>query len=187
MNIFISGGAKNGKSIYAQRLAKAQSDMVPLYYVATMKSVDSEDDERIVKHRAERDGWGFTTIEQHTDIEIILEKSDNNGSFILDSLTALLANEMFLSDGSVNEQAAGKIIGGLSKILARINNIVIVSDYIYSDAILYDPFTENYKKALAEIDIEAARLCDAVLEATYTNVIVHKGGEAFDEIYKKMA
>ena len=62
MRIFISGGCKNGKSYYAQHLAKAQQTNF-LYYIATMQPVDSEDDERIIRHKQERDDWGFTTIE----------------------------------------------------------------------------------------------------------------------------
>ena len=175
MKIFISGGCKNGKSYYSQYVAKAQK-ADNLYYVATMKPVDKEDNKRIERHRDERDGWGFTTIEQPVDIEKILEQCDRKGSFLLDSLTALLANEMFLSDGGVNDEAAEKIIKGLRLVLDSVENIVIVSDYIYSDAVVYDPLTEKYRKALADIDREAARLCDTVLEAAYTNIVVHKGG-----------
>ena len=178
MRIFISGGCKNGKSYYSQYLAKAQGAS-SLYYVATMRPVDGEDEKRIARHRDERDGWGFTTIEQPVDIEGILGKCNPEGSFLLDSLTALLANEMFLPDGSVNENAADKIIDGLRLILAEIGNIVLVSDYIYSDAMVYDSFTENYRMALAAIDREAARLCDTVLEAAYTNIVVHKAGAGF--------
>ena len=38
MNVLITGGAKNGKSHYAQELARdmALEKSVPLYYVATM-------------------------------------------------------------------------------------------------------------------------------------------------------
>ena len=179
MKIFISGGCKNGKSFYAQHLAKTQGKG-SLYYIATMKPVDAEDNQRIARHRHEREGWGFTTIEQPVDIEKILEKCgpDKNrpdASFLLDSLTALLANEMFLADGSVNEQAADKIAGGLLQIMEEIKNIVIVSDYIYSDALVYDPLTEQYRKSLAKIDSAVAGNCDTVLEIAYTNVIVHKG------------
>ena len=176
MRIFISGGCKNGKSYYAQHLAKVQNGE-SLYYVATMKSVDSEDDERIERHRRERDGWGFTTIEQAVDIEKILDKSGHDGSFLLDSVTALLANEMFLPGGDINENAAEKIINGLSQVINAVSDIVIVSDYIYSDACIYDMFTENYRKSLAEIDCALAKCCDVVLEVAYANVIVHKGGE----------
>ena len=186
MKIFISGGCKNGKSYYAQHLAKVQQKDF-LYYIATMQSVDSEDDERIIRHRQERDGWGFTTVEQPTDIKFILKKCNRNGSFLLDSLTALLANEMFPPpDYAVNENAAEKIISELSQITNQIEDIVIVSDYIYSDAAIYDGLTEKYCKSLAEIDRAAAKSCDIVLEIAYTNVIVHKGKEAFGEIYEKI-
>ena len=191
MKIFISGGCKNGKSYYAQRLAKAQhlknmQEPGSLYYVATMKPVDTEDDERILKHRREREGWGFTTIEQPVDIEKMLGISGHSHSFLLDSLTALLANEMFLSNGKINEQAAKKITGELLQITGTIKDIVIVSDYIYSDALEYDSLTEKYRKSLAEIDRTAAENSDVVIEAAYANIIVHKGREMFEELYAKI-
>jgi adenosylcobinamide kinase/adenosylcobinamide-phosphate guanylyltransferase len=187
MKIFISGGCKNGKSYYAQHLAKAQQKAnAPLYYVATMRSADGEDDERIIRHRREREGWGFLTIEQPFGIEQILQKCDPGGSFLLDSLTALLANEMFLPDGSVNENAAEKIADGLIELMEAVEHIVVVSDYIYSDAYISDELTEKYRKSLAETDRAAAKACDVVLEAAYANVIVHKGKQIFGEIYDKI-
>ena len=186
MRVFISGGCKNGKSHYAQSLAKAQETHA-LYYIATMKAADSEDDDRIARHRQERAGKGFTTIEQPFDIRNILQSCDPGGSFLLDSLTALLANEMFLPMGRVNEKAAQKICGEITHVLERIKNIVLVSDYIYSDAALYDPLTECYRKALAQIDRAAAGICDVVLEAAYTRVVVHKGKEAAHALYQKIS
>ena len=182
MKIFISGGCKNGKSTYAQVLAKRQQPG-PLYYIATMKAVDREDEERINKHCREREGLGFITVEQPCGIENILEKCDYGGSFLLDSLTALLANEMFPVRGSaeniVDTGACKRISAGLTKILSRIRRIVIVSDYIYSDAMLFDPLTEEYRKSLAALDRLAAKHCDVVLEAAYAQLIVHKGRDTF--------
>ena len=187
MRIFISGGCKNGKSYYAQHLALAQQPAKKaLYYIAAMKPVDDEDKQRIAKHRQDREGWGFTTIEQPVDMEKILDICSHNHSFLFDSLTALLANEMFLPNDLVNEQAARKITGALQQIFDRIQNIVIVSDYIYSDAFLYDPLTENYRKSLAEIDRMAAGNCDVVLEIAYANLIVHKGKKLFGELFEKI-
>jgi len=174
MKIFLSGGCKNGKSYYAQHLAKSQNKGL-MYYVACMRPVDGEDEERIKRHRDEREGWGFLTVEQHVDIEKILDISDSGGSFLLDSTTALLANEMFLLDGSVNENAADKIIEGLCQILAEIQDIVIISDYIYSDAVIYEPLTEKYRESLAKIDKYLAKHCDVVLEVVNTQIITHKG------------
>jgi len=193
MRIFISGGCKNGKSYYAQRLAKAQQKG-PLYYIATMRPVDSEDDRRIERHRKDREGWGFVTIEQPARIEEILDKCDHGGSFLLDSLTALLAGEMFPPDAAdshatdnhaADSHAAERIIGGLMQVLGRINDIVIVSDYIYSDACIFDPLTESFRKSLAEIDRAAAKRCDVVLEAAHTSVIIHKGEGMFGKLNEK--
>jgi len=174
MRIFISGGCKNGKSYFAQKLAKSQETNA-LYYIATMQSADTEDDERIARHRRERDGWGFLTVEQPADIDAILQKCDPRGSFLLDSLTALLANEMFPPSGAVNESAAEKIADDLTRVLQKIENIVIVSDYIYGDAAIYDQLTEKYRKSLAALDRLSAKICDVVLEAAFTSIVVHKG------------
>jgi len=188
MRIFISGGCKNGKSYYAQHLAKSQQNNGNnLYYIATMRPVDGEDGERIKRHIKDRDGWGFETIEQPEDINKILLKCDINGSFLLDSLTALLANEMFLMGGNINYNAADKILDELNEALNVIKNIVIVSDYIYSDAELFDDLTDEYRQSLAKLDRTAAKNCDIVIECAYANIIIHKGGEYKNhEIFKKI-
>jgi len=176
MRVFISGGCKNGKSTYAQHLAQKQGQGRPLYYIATMAAVDNEDEERILRHQNERDGWGFVTVEQPRNIEEILEKCDTHGSFLLDSLTALLSNEMFQA-GKIDMTAHERIAQGLKQILQKIDNIVIVSDYIYSDAFLYDELTEGYRKALATLDRLAAQQCDIVLEAAYTSIVQISDGK----------
>jgi adenosylcobinamide kinase/adenosylcobinamide-phosphate guanylyltransferase len=183
MKIFIAGGCKNGKSTYAQRVAmRRQRHFYPLYYIATMTASDHEDEGRIIRHQNERAGWGFATIEQPRNIESILEKCDRSGSFLLDSLTALLANEMFPAGSEVNTDAVNKIAKELMNIFACVQNIVIVSDYIYSDAAEYDELTEIYRKSLAQLDRLAAAYCDVVLEAAYCQITVHKGSEIFNEM-----
>ena len=186
MRIFISGGCKNGKSYYAQRLAMAQKSGSGLYYVATMRPVDSEDEARIKRHREERHGWGFSTVEQPVDIGGILQKCDAGGSFLLDSLTALLFNEMVRAETSGFRYVAETTLSGLKQVLDNIGDIVIVSDYIYSDAMTFDPSTEEYRQTLAEIDCFTAKNCDAVLEIAYSNLFVHKGQAAFGGLYEKL-
>jgi len=148
-----------------------------------MSALDNEDNKRITRHQAERNDCGFTTIEQSRNIEDILDKSDISGSFLLDSLTALLANEMFSPHGDFDDNACNRVSAGLTLILARVKNIVIVSDYIYSDAFIYEPLTEEYRKSLAALDRLAAERCDVVLEAAYTQIIIHKGLEAYRAIH----
>lgn len=175
MTVFISGGVKNGKSYHAQRIAKKLSEGGALYYLATMIPHDKEDEQRICRHIEDRDGMGFQTIECPRDIKSCLEKVNPEGVFLLDSTTALLSNEMFLDDGSVNLSAAEKIAEELCDLAQRIRGLVIVSDTIYSDAVRYDDLTEEYRKGLAHIDKTLAQRFSTVLEICGGIVFCHKG------------
>ena len=95
MIVFISGGAKNGKSSFAQDLAVRLAQGGKRYYIATMIPCDEEDRQRIRHHIADRDGLGFETLEQGRDIARCLKRADPGGSFLLDSVTALLMNELY--------------------------------------------------------------------------------------------
>ncbi len=176
MNVFISGGCKNGKSTYAERIAVSLSQAAkPLYYIATMLPADDEDRVRITLHRQSRAGLGFQTVELGCDIASLTERCVMGGTFLLDSATALLANEMFPRDGAVNTNAHVKIADELLPVMRSVGNMVVVSDYIYSDARIYDEYTEAYRKGLAYIDRQCATYCDAVIEVSYSSLIYHKG------------
>ncbi len=176
MIVFIPGWAKNGKSSCAQRLAVKLAGDGPRYYIATMIPVDEEDNDRIRRHIADREGLGFETVEQGRDILNCLPRVDRDGSFLLDSVTALLMNELFLPpDYRLNPEAGEKCARELAQFSRSIKNIVLVSDYIYSDALRYDETTEIYRKSLVHIDRKLAEISDVVLELSAGNVIVHKG------------
>ena len=172
MSTYISGGCKNGKSYYAQRVAKASG--TPLYYVATMIPHDDEDQTRIRRHRDERAGWGFETLECGRDILACLDGADIRGAFLLDSVTALLSNEMFTAAG-MDETAPTRVADALEAFVRRAPNTVLVSDFIFSDAMLYDEWTEAYRRGLATIDRRLAAACDNVIEVVAGQFIVHKG------------
>ena len=171
LNIFISGGCKNGKSYYAQRRAKAMAEElgVPLYYIATMIPHDDEDRARIKRHIAERDGWGFETIEQGKSLPAALENEevDRNGVFLMDSVTALLDNEMFDDTGNIDEAAPEKVKADVLEFASLTGNTVFVSDYIYGDADVYSRTVEDYRRGLAAIDRALTEVCEEVIEIAY--------------------
>lgn len=179
MNYLISGGAKNGKSMYAQILAKSMATelCVPLYYVATMNPVDEEDRNRIKKHVDDRKGWGFETLERPYNInEIVSDSRVNlNGVFLLDSTTALLANEMFTQGGDVNVKAGEKLADDLTFFAEKTGNTIFVSDYIYSEGRNYGELTEMYRKSLALIDRKLSSVCHKVIECSCGMSFVYKG------------
>lgn len=177
MIVFITGGAKNGKSSLAQDLALDLAQGKTHYYIATMIPSDDEDLDRIRRHREDRAGMGFETVECGRNILSCLDQADPHGSFLLDSATALLLNELFPDPTSceMDLDAARRCGEDLVTFAQRVENIVIVSDYIYSDAQRYDAVTETYRSCLARIDRALAAAADTVLEVSAGTVFAHKG------------
>ena len=71
--------------------------------------------------------------------------------------------------------AARRVTDALEAFVRRAPNTVLVSDFIFSDALLYDDLTEAYRRGLAAIDRRMAACCDNVIEVVAGQFIVHKG------------
>ncbi len=175
MFIYISGGCKNGKSTHAQRLTLKLAGDFERFYIATMTPADAEDIKRIERHIKEREGLGFKTIEAPLAIEGVIPKISKKGSAaLLDSVTALLSNEMF-KNGVFDADAPERVESGLIALAKAAPNIVMVSDYIYSDARHYDELTESYRRGLARVDTTLAALADGVIEVMSGIPVWRKG------------
>lgn len=177
MTIFISGGAKNGKSTLAQDLTVALSKGGKHYYVATMISSGAEDDDRIRRHIADREGMGFETVECFRNIMDCLKIANKDGVFLVDSVTALIQNSLFPVEKNyeIDLNAANRCAEELVEFARTVRHAVFVSDYIYSDAEAFSESTEMYRKCLADIDRRLAAVCDTVIEVSAGQFIIHKG------------
>ena len=96
--IYVTGGARSGKSSYALRLAEPYDRRV---FLATAEAFDDEMRARIDRHRDER-GGAFTTIEEPLYIERALANlPEGTGVVLLDCLTVWAGNLMHhLGDAS---------------------------------------------------------------------------------------
>lgn len=171
--IYLTGGAKNGKSSLGQELAciLSRRDGLSLYYVATMIPHDDEDLSRIARHREDRAGLGFTTLEQGRDLAPLAERS---GFYMVDSVTALLANMMFSPQG-FDAEAPEKAAADLLAFLDHAGGAVLISDYIGGDGCDYDDWSRQYMAGLAYLDRTLAARCDVVAELCAGIPMVYKG------------
>src|SRR5437868_14855344 len=96
----ILGGARSGKSSYAQSLAEASGESVT--FIATAQALDEEMSTRIQKHRAERP-VGWETLEIPFDVASRVRVTSN--VIILDCITLLISNLLmqFVKDDLVEE------------------------------------------------------------------------------------
>jgi adenosylcobinamide kinase/adenosylcobinamide-phosphate guanylyltransferase len=95
--ILLLGGARSGKSTYAENLAKQDGGSV--LYVATAEAKDEEMDLRIEKHHASRpDDWGL--IEAPRNVAEALRESRSGESVVLvDCITFLVSNYLVAAAG----------------------------------------------------------------------------------------
>ena len=198
MIALVVGGAKSGKSMFAQDLAKSLNESFKidlkedldrsldmsldnsfkkksgkLYYVATMNPYDLEDLERIENHLKEREGYGFNTIEETIDMGKVSKLIQKNDTVLIDSVTSLVTNCMFQGKDFFKE-VSEDILSGILEIINVAGDIVIVSDYLFSDSIQYDCYTESFRKEIGVINRKLAKLADIVVECSYGNIIYHK-------------
>lgn len=88
--VLITGGARSGKSTFAEELAVKSGR--PVIYLATARVEDEEMRERVALHR-ERRPLSFKTLEEPFEPHRVLQGEENSDSFILlDCLTLLVSN-----------------------------------------------------------------------------------------------
>jgi len=124
----ITGGARSGKSRFAQQLGLKSSG--PVLFVATAEASDEEMKQRIEKHKQERPA-DWTTLEVTTHIgNYIRQKISGVQVVVIDCIT-LLVNNIF-------SQCSGKIDAHLmeEKVIAEINEMVNCIDQVDASFII---------------------------------------------------
>lgn len=159
MLILVLGGAASGKSAFAESLISAMPREGRVY-LATMKLWDDECRRRADKHRAMRAGKGFFTVEQPENLGAAPVPPGSH--VLLEDLSNLAANEYFGPDGP--EGAEERILTGLFSLADRAENLVVVSNELFSDGMEYDPSTAAYLRLLARLNRAAAARAQQVYE-----------------------
>lgn len=192
MMYLIIGGSGSGKSAYAEELLFSLPDAGKKYYIATMQVCDEESRRRVQKHRKQREGKRFYTIEQPVHVSKALAQMDaGKKSAMLECVSNLVANEMFAKDVYAEdphaedmhaddcdiietglkkskdcsaEVVAGKIVDDIMKLYQPLQQLVIVSNNVFEDGISYDEMTMEYIKTMGIVSQKLAAVADVVTE-----------------------
>lgn len=90
---FITGGCRSGKSAFALRRAGERAGAG--VFVATCPVLDEEMAERVRRHRDERRGRGWATVEEETAIAEAVAACPAGATVVVDCLTLWVSNVMF--------------------------------------------------------------------------------------------
>ena len=164
----VTGVSGSGKSEYAENLAVQLAGGKPLYYVATMEPYGPEGQARIARHHKLRAGKGFETIECYRNIAQITDRIGEDrmkeATVLLECMSNLLANEMFDETDAANGDLTDKLLSGMSCISRQCKHLIVVTNEVFSDGLLYDEETLEYIRALADINCRMATMAELVTE-----------------------
>lgn len=172
--VFISGGARSGKSTFAEQFAERRPGK--LHYIATARMTDDEMEGRIRRHQKKRE-YGersWATWECPVDIHTLAPRFHSADIVLLDCLTILLANELFRSDQTVDldrlkghKRVVSSLIQGIDAIAQRVHTLVIVSNEVLFDGVSNDPVVKTYQRAIGYLhqDIVKRARCAFAVEA----------------------
>jgi len=139
--IFISGGARSGKSRLAVKLAKDSAGKIA--FLATCDPGDSEMKKRVVLHKKARPK-SWTTFEEPEEPAVLLKKIGSKFEvIIIDCLTLLVAN---LIQKGHREKAIKNKINRMLNIAGKINAAVIfVSNEVGLGIVPVNKLARNFR------------------------------------------
>lgn len=119
MVVLITGGARSGKSTFAERYAARQADRVT--YIATAQALDDGMRRRIDRHRARReeDGVRWETVEEPLDLTGALALRRSDPVVLIDCLTLWLTN-VLLAREEDEESAERRVLTEIDKLAAAV-------------------------------------------------------------------
>jgi adenosylcobinamide kinase/adenosylcobinamide-phosphate guanylyltransferase len=155
---FITGGARSGKSAFAEKLASGFAGKRA--YLATAQALDPEMAARIEKHRKDR-GIAWDTYEEPLAVAELMEKlSGRYDVVLLDCLTLWLSNVMAHSDSD------GAVISRSENLATAIRNFngvcIVVSNEVGLGIVPDNPLARKFRDFAGILNQRVAQVADEV-------------------------
>lgn len=180
---FISGGARSGKSSYAERFLTNKT-VGRLVYIASGIASDDEMKRRIDQHKQDRRHANWHTIEQPRDLHEVLASLKSGDLVLWDCLTTWLANELYegYEEGAPCVHRPGCLEAKQKQLLLTIErmkevvaHLVIVSNEVLDEWPQYAEETKIYCRTIGTLNQQIVKMADNAMEMDHGIPIVWKG------------
>src|SRR5713226_1371454 len=163
MLTLVLGGARSGKSRYAQALCKDQDKVV---YVATAPAVDTDDEMlgRIARHRAERPVH-WRTIEESLDLARVVREVAPDSVLLVDCVTLWLSNLAWEYRALTDDKRENIILERVVEFAeeTREREVVAVSNEVGSGIVPDNPIARSFRDVPGLADRTLARYAARVI------------------------
>jgi len=169
--ILITGGARSGKSVFAEKMAAASGKKV--IYLATATIGDEEMLQRVERHRRRRPPE-WVTIEEPLEVAGIISENNDPGRLILVDCLALLVNNLLFQDrdlpagenfefSSHDKERVLSAIRRLSRVAGEVMaDVVLVTNEVGWGLVPSYPAGRVYRDLLGLANQQMACVADAV-------------------------
>jgi len=152
----ILGGARSGKSTYAEKMAIATGQ--PKLYIATATRLDDEMDARINHHIDHRDK-SWHTIEETVNVAaIITDKKWSDHVILVDCLTLWMSNLMFKEGEDVAKRRA-ELCEAVKHSKAK---VILVTNEVGLGIVPMHPLSRRFRDEAGWLHQALAEVCDTV-------------------------
>jgi len=169
--ILITGGARSGKSTFAEKKAGELSRKV--LYIATAVAFDEEMEDRIEKHKQARPQT-WDTHEGYRDLYKVLEAAKNYDAVLLDCVTVMLTNLLWEYPGmdfdepsqDVLNKAEEFVKNEFDKLLQAAmkyeGTLIMVTNELGSGLVPEAPIARGFRDMAGRVNQQIAACCNEV-------------------------
>ena len=171
--VLVLGGARSGKSTFAERLATTSGRSVA--FIATATASDDEMRQRIAQHRASRP-VGWQTIEEPLDLALAVRRAGTLADvLLLDCITIWLSNWMareghirhhaLLPEGKLQDDDALSAVDALLDVVASLpanKTLIAITNEVGLGVVPMHPLGRAYRDTLGYVNQRLAGAADRV-------------------------
>ncbi|MCG7347040.1 bifunctional adenosylcobinamide kinase/adenosylcobinamide-phosphate guanylyltransferase [Sphingomonas sp. ACRSK] len=153
--MLVLGGARSGKSRYAQSLAEASGGR--LVFVATAQAFDDEMTDRIRRHQADRDGR-WTTVEASVDLASAIAAADDEDAVVLVDCLTLWASNLLLGE----EDAEARLAQLLAALERARGQVLLVANEVGLGIVPDNALARAFRDLAGTVNQRVAAVADQV-------------------------
>lgn len=159
MKELILGGARSGKSLYAE--TRAIESNLDVIYIATAQALDDEMQQRIKHHQQQRPAHWRLIEEPINLVSVLKDNAKDNTCILVDCLTLWLSNQLC---SEVHKHTFQENINNLINLLPNLpGKIIFVSNEVSMGIIPMGEINRQFVDETGRLHQRLAAVCDNVI------------------------